>query len=268
MNGLSFLLISVFLLSILSFLLSLFRGLETNMVFYLDALMIANGGTILAIFVSYPFKRIKRIIHLLTESFKGGSGREKLINEILRVSGTYRTEGIIELEKSLKNINNDFLRFGVSLIVNSNRNGDIRNIMEREMASKISEYVSGRHMLKTAAVTITSLGIAGTVLCVIKIFLNSISPESMTTFTAVSLISAFYGIVISNIFLLPLAERLRERSMSKEIEMDIIIEGVVAVNNLDHPLKVEEMIRSMEPEAEITGAGRHFGVSTVSETLV
>jgi chemotaxis protein MotA len=59
---------------------------------------------------------------------------------------------------------------------------------------------------------------------------------------AVAMMSTFYGVIISNLFMLPLCAKLEERAIQSEALMHSIIEGIEAMNNREHPLRIEERI--------------------------
>jgi chemotaxis protein MotA len=212
------------------------------MVFNPDALMIVGGGTIAAVFLGFPFKRIKSTVYDIIAAFRPQRNREELARDMLEVARIYRRSGIRELESRMKTLKDDFLKLGVGLLINYQSNEDIRNVMEREMVIRIMNDNFSQNVLKTVARLTPSFGLAGTVISLIKMFKDMQSIDQLAPLMAVAMMSTFYGVIISNLFMLPLCAKLKERAILSESLMHLAIEGVEAINNMEHPLRIEERI--------------------------
>ena len=55
--------------------------------------------------------------------------------------------------------------------------------------------------------------------------------------------STFYGVIIANLFMLPLCAKLKEKAISAESVMHITIDGILLIHKMEHPLKIEEKLR-------------------------
>ena len=61
---------------------------------------------------------------------------------------------------------------------------------------------------------------------------------------ATALITTFYGAVVANAFMLPLAGKLETRSKEEMIIKGMIIDGIMAIQSGDSPRIVEEKLKS------------------------
>ncbi|GAB4410446.1 MAG: MotA/TolQ/ExbB proton channel family protein [Thermodesulfovibrionales bacterium] len=228
------------------------RGIDISMIFDPDALLIVIGGTIIALFVGFPFKRVRDTVCDIVNAFRDKRDREAVVRDIVDIARIYRRANIKDLENRLKEKKgDDFLMLGINLLINHHRSTDIRNIMEREMSFRVVNYNFSQNMLKTIARLTPSLGLAGTVISLIKMFKNLQSVDAMATLIAAALMSTFYGVIISNLFILPLYAKLKEKAVISETLMNITIEGIVAINELDHPFKIEEKIKGYDTVKDI-----------------
>jgi chemotaxis protein MotA len=234
---------------------AVFRDIGLSMFFNPDALMIVVGGTVVAVFIGFPFKRIKSTVHGVINSFRSKENREELVKEILEAGRIYRRSDIRGLENRMKAMKDDFLKLGVSLLINHKSNEDIRNIMEREMMIRIMNDNFSQNVLKTVARLTPSFGLAGTVISLIKMFKDMQSIDAIAPLMAVAMMSTFYGVIISNLFMLPLCAKLKERAILSEALMHITIEGVEAINNLEHPLKIEERLNGYCDTGDVCVSG-------------
>ena len=68
------------------------------------------------------------------------------------------------------------------------------------------------------------------------------SIESIAPMMAVALMSTFYGVIIANLFMMPLNAKVRERAILSEASMNLTIEGIMLIKKMEHPLKIEEKL--------------------------
>ncbi len=233
---------AVFLSGVSLFVLSVFRGIGLDMLINANALLIIFGGTIVALFVGFPAGRILDTLYNVIDAFRDKRDRQSIIKDILDIARTYRKGDIRNLEKSREKIDDAFLRLGINLLINHSGSDDIKNIMEREMALMVVNYNLSQNILKTIARLAPSLGLAGTIISLVQMFRNLQSADTMGPAMSVALMSTFYGVVISNLFALPLCAKMRERTIVSEMLMHMTIEGILAVNDMEHPLKIEDRL--------------------------
>jgi chemotaxis protein MotA len=231
---------------------SVFRGMELNVLFNADALIIVVGGTIIGMLLGFPVDRLNSTLKDIVKSFKDKSTKVSLIEEIIHLARINRNSGIRALEKSVDDIGDDFLKFGANLIISNYNEKTIREIMEREMASRIINQNFSQNVLKTLARLMPSLGLAGTVVSLIKMFKDFNSVETLAPLMAVALMSTFYGVVLANLAALPICAKLKEDSIKSESLMIMAIEGVAAIWNIEHPIKIEERLTGYEPAKDTT----------------
>ncbi|MBF0517340.1 MAG: MotA/TolQ/ExbB proton channel family protein [Nitrospirae bacterium] len=229
---------------------SLFRGMGFSVLFNPDALIIVVGGTIIGMMLGFPVERLKTTYNDIVKSFKDKTTKESLIEEILEMARINRNAGIRAFEKAIDDIKDDFLKFGANLIVNNYSEKQIKEIMERQMTAIIINQSFSQNVLRTLARLMPSLGLAGTVVSLIKMFKDFGSVETLAPLMAVALMSTFYGVVLANMAALPLCAKLREKSIKSGSMMIIAIEGISAICNVEHPLKIEERLRGFEETAE------------------
>ncbi len=244
-----------FVVTLSSFVLTVFRDVGLHMIFNPDALLIVVGGSIIAVFIGFPFKTIRDTAHDVISAFKTDRDRDAAVKDILEAAKIYRKADIRSLENRMKGMHDDFLRLGINLLINHRSSEEIRAIMEREMTIRVMHYNFSQNMLKTIARLTPSFGLAGTVISLIKMFKNFQSVDMMAPLMAVALMSTFYGVVISNLFMLPLCAKIKDKSIVSETLMNIIIEGIEAINNGEHPHKIEEKIRGHQSIEELCFSG-------------
>jgi chemotaxis protein MotA len=229
-------------LGIFLFILPIIRNAGAETFLNLDALLIIGSGTLIGLLIGFPVQRIKMAFRHVKESFGDHGDRNRLLKEILLMAGIYKRGQIRELERRQGEIKDDFFRMGIHLLINQHPVEEIKNILEREMSLRIVSHNLSQNILKTMARLTPALGLAGTIISLIKMFDHFQSLETLTPMMAVALMSTFYGVIIANLIMLPLASKLKEKATLSESLMAMTIEGLVAISAQEHPLKIEEKL--------------------------
>jgi chemotaxis protein MotA len=253
----------IFLSALAMFTSTIFRDIGLSMVFNPDAVMIVVGGTLVAVFLAFPMKRLKSTAYDIVRAFRHQRSRQEISEEILEIARMHRRADIRGLEKRMKTMKDDFLKLGVNLLINHQSNHAIRNVMERELTIRVMDSNFSQNVLKTVARLTPSLGLAGTVISLIKMFRDMQSVEAIAPLMAVAMMSTFYGVIISNLFMLPLCAKLKECAILDEVLMHITIEGLEAVNDGEHPLMIAERLNGC---CEEMGAFAPEAVSALTVT--
>ncbi|MBF0608866.1 MAG: MotA/TolQ/ExbB proton channel family protein [Magnetococcales bacterium] len=234
-------------------LVSLFKGMGAGMLLNVDAFVIVIGGTFVGSLIGFPMRRIKATVVDVISSFRDKGDKDYIVREIQECAFINRNDGLRTLEDKVSEIRDDFLRFGMNLVVNSYSDNAIRDIMEREMNNKLVNLNFSQNVLKTIARLTPSLGLAGTVVSLIKMFKSLDSVETLAPMMAVALMSTFYGVIASNLIAIPLCAKLKERAMMLEAHMALVITGTMCVSDLEHPTKIEEKLRQYDDVEEVVG---------------
>lgn len=227
---------------LLAFVLTVFRDITPGMIFNLDAFLIVVGGTGLAVLVGFPLKRVKGSLRDLSDAFKDPVDRNRLIGTIVEMARVFRRADIRNTERRIEELEDPFLKRGLSLLLNRNDDDTIRNVLEREMTLRMINYNFTQNLLKTVARLTPSFGLAGTVISLIRMFSNFQSMDEIAPLMGLALMSTLYGIIIANLIVLPLSAKMKERAIMSETLMNITIEGVLAIESMEHPLHIDERL--------------------------
>ncbi len=219
-----------------------FRDIGIDVLFNLNAFLIVVGGTITALFIGFSLKRITTTVNDIMDTFRERSTKKDLVSEIVEIARMYRRADLKKLEERFSVAKDTFIKLGINLLINHYKKEEIRNYMEREMATKIVSLNLSQNVLVTMARLTPSFGLAGTVISLIKIFKHFQSFEMIIPVMAIALMSTFYGVVLSNLILLPLSAKIKERTITCEEQMQMVIEGIIEVSKGENPFKIEEKL--------------------------
>ena len=207
-----------------------------------SALLIVVGGSLSALCIGFPLGRIRNAARDLIGAFGAYGDKEPVIREIIGVARFFKKGDVRATEEAIKGIRDDFLRFGMGLLINKHAVEDIHLSMEREMAVRMAHYQFSQNILKTMARLTPAFGLVGTITMLVRMFSETHTFETLAPLMAGALMSTLYGVIIANLFMLPSAARVKDKAVCSEMLMWIAMEGVLAIYRGEHPLAIEEKL--------------------------
>lgn len=220
----------------------LFRGTGLS-VLHPEALIIVLGGSTCALFIGFPPGNITSALSHVLETFRKSDEVGDLVGQITALARIHRKADVRTMERSVKAIRNNFLRFGCSLLVDRHSRENIQQSLEREMTTRLVQFQFSQNVLRTMARLTPAFGLVGTVVSLMRMFTHTHSVDGLVPLMGSALMSTFYGVLIANLLLLPLAARVRDRALGSEILMYITTEGVLAIHDGEHPIRIQEKLR-------------------------
>jgi chemotaxis protein MotA len=248
------------------------EGGSLHSIMQFTAAVIVMGGTFGAVFVSYPFQDVM-------EGFRGVRKVLKeppqdpfqIIQQIITYANKARREGILSLEKEIKNIRDPFLAKALTMSVDGIEPHVIREAMESEL-EYLNEYgkVSSK-VWRAAGGYAPTIGILGAVLGLIHVMENFSDPSKLGAGIAVAFVATVYGVGSANLLFLPMATKLEVRHRQVMILNEMILEGVVALSTGENPRLIEEKLTSflsdLQKEKRSTSVSKAPAGAAAGKTL-
>ena len=208
------------------------------------AALVVFGGTLAAVLVSYPFSLVRRaVVEVGQAFFVRPEPFDGLLADIINYSHISRRKGLLALEDEIDRADDRFLRMALGLAVDGTPSKVSRQILEVESDARHEREQAPAEVLETAAGYSPTLGILGAVLGLIHVMQSLSDPSRLGSGIAVAFVATVYGVAGANLLLLPLATRLRGDVRQAAIAREIIIEGMVAVQEGLHPRMIEQKLR-------------------------
>lgn len=228
----------------------LLEGGHMGAVTQAPAMILVIGGTIGAATISTSFKTIKRVPKLLRVAFFGRSPDHTItIDKIVVLAEKARREGVLGLEADLDKIEEPFFRKAIQLVIDGTEATVIRQILETEVNYIAERHKVGIGLFKALGGFSPTLGIIGTVLGLIHTLSNTQDASRMATAIAGAFIATLWGIAMANLCYLPIGDKLRLRHEEEAANLDLIIEGVIAIQSGDNPRIIHTRLMSfIEPK--------------------
>ena len=216
-------------------------GLASN----LNALMIVLGGTLAATLMAYPAQKLLWALQLVKKSFAARGEIAWTTQTLVNLARIFRKGGIRALERQGNDLPPGMIKTGVELIAYHYNRDKIDQIMHKEALCIYGQYETAHKILTNMARLAPALGLAGTIVNLIRIFDHIQDPQSLIGYMAIALLSTFYGVVLANLCFVPLGNKLREFMDQDELRMELIQEGILDLYDQEHPNAIKYKLETL-----------------------
>jgi chemotaxis protein MotA len=233
-----------------SVIIALFMESEGNlgvffMFFQLSAFFIVFGGTLGATIISYPWEVITNIFNVTKQAFlKREMKAGDVIQTLVGFATKARREGLLGLEDEIAQVNDNFLKKGIQLVVDGTDIELVRSILETDLSFLETRHKLGEGVFGTLGGFAPTLGIIGTVMGLVNALGSLESASKVAGAIAVAFIATFYGISFANLIFLPLSFKLKAKSAEEVLIREVMIEGILSISAGDNPRIVEEKLKA------------------------
>lgn len=220
----------------------------------LAAFLIVTAGLFTALFMSYPYERI-RTAFLVARSVYTERRRtpDEIVRILLELSVKSRVEGMLSLEGVRQKIADPFLRNAVAFLVDNYKERDIREFLNTEMAFFRDRRQQSERVFQTLAKAAPAFGVAGSVIGLIGMLSGIDNTQALVSSIPVAFVSTLYGVVLSNMILAPVAESINFNTGAEMLNQKLIMEGIIAISKEQNSHRLEKKLTSFLSPSERAG---------------
>ncbi|MDO5628657.1 MAG: MotA/TolQ/ExbB proton channel family protein [Mobilicoccus sp.] len=212
------------------------------------ALTLIFVGTFGAAAGSLMFSEYKIALGGLKKAFLGkmpdASG---LVDVIVQMADRARREGLLALEDMAKDIDDPLLKEGIQMTVDGTDADEIGELLDARIAAKKDSDKVAIGFYENMGGMAPTIGVVGAVLGLITALSNLDDVAALGYLIASAFVATMWGVLIANGMWLPLAGKLKRMSHLEVKNMEMIVEGVLAVAAGTSPRMVEQKLRSALP---------------------
>lgn len=226
---------------------AIFLGGQIDSFVNIPGMMIVAGGTIAATLLTFPLKDVWSATRGAFHVF--GQEKQKpqdIIDLVLKLSVITRKKGILALTKV--ETNSPFLQRSCNLIADAAEEGMIRKTLRTEINALKARHFIVQDIFKRMAIYAPAFGMLGTLIGLIQMLAQLDNPASVGPAMAVALLTTFYGSFLATMIFLPIAGKLKARTMTEVMNLEIIFEGAISILKGESPLMINEKLSSYLPE--------------------
>jgi chemotaxis protein MotA len=178
------------------------------------------------------------------------STSSELVETVVKLAERARREGLLALEDAAKGVSHPFLRRGLELAIDGTDPEELGEIMHAEIDAKRKADKSGAKVFADMGGFAPTIGIIGTVLGLVHVLSSLSDPSKLGELIAGAFVATLWGVMLANVVFLPLGNRLKRLSELECGQMELAIEGVMAIQAGSNPRLVAQKLKSLLPPGE------------------
>lgn len=212
------------------------------------SILIVLGGTALVVMMKFTLGQFFGAFKVAARAFMFKLDEpEDLITQVVELATIARKEGMLALENA--EINNEFLRDGVRMLIDGNNREVVSAVMSKDLQQTIDRHKWGSKVFSATGDVAPAMGMIGTLIGLVQMLSAMDDPKSIGPAMAVALLTTLYGAVLANMVAIPIADKLDLRKAQEGRIKAMCIDGVLAIQEGQNPRIIESMLKAyLEPK--------------------
>jgi chemotaxis protein MotA len=169
---------------------------------------------------------------------------ESVIDPLVKMAEKARREGLLALESEMETVTDPFMKKGLQMAVDGTDPDDLYEILSAEVKSKKAAVAAGASFWTDAGGYSPTIGIIGTVLGLIHVLENLSQPDKLGHLIAGAFVATLWGVLSANVMFLPWGKRIKAVGLAEAARMELIIDGVLAIQAGANPRVVATKLKS------------------------
>ncbi|MDI6103948.1 flagellar motor protein [Actinoplanes sp. NEAU-A12] len=240
---------------VIVFTVQILEGGSPASIILLPSMLLVFGGAFCAAMAGGVMKDSGGFVTQLKKAFTSKvTPPAQLLDSVVKLAERARREGLLALEDAVKTVEHPFLKRGLQLAIDGTDPDELHDILHAEVAAKKKADKAGMKFFENMGGYAPTIGIIGTVMGLVHVLENLDQPETLGHSIAAAFVATLWGVLSANIIFLPMAARLGRLSAIEAEEMELVIDGVLAIQAGSNPRLVAQKLRSLLPPDELKKA--------------
>lgn len=168
----------------------------------------------------------------------------EVISNIINLSNISRKEGLLALEEATHDMDDEFLKKGINLVVDGTDPDLVRGILETDLINLESRHKTVIGFWDKWAELGPAWGMIGTLIGLVNMLKNLTDSSTIGPNMAVALLTTLYGSLIANWICGPTSAKLKVNNDLEIMMKEITVEGLLSIQAGENPRVIEEKLKS------------------------
>ena len=172
---------------------------------------------------------------------------QAVIDQMVEIAELARKQGLLSLEQEAERVNDPFLKGALQSIADGVDADELAIILEDKIATyERTNKISSKFYASMGGYAPT-IGIIGTVVSLTHVLENLSEPEKLGHMIASAFVATLWGVLSANFLWLPIAGRLNRLNDLEVQQMNLMMEGILAVQAGSQPRVLAERLSALLP---------------------
>ncbi|WP_231220321.1 flagellar motor stator protein MotA [Helicobacter pylori] len=164
------------------------------------------------------------------------------IKNLVELATLARKDGVLSLESRVAQIEDDFTRNGLSMIIDGKDLKSVKESLEISIEEMEEYYHGAAHYWETAGETAPTMGLVGAVMGLMLALQKLDNPAEMAAGIAGAFTATVTGIMCSYAIFGPFGHKLKAKSKDIIKEKTVLLEGILGIANGENPRDLENKL--------------------------
>ncbi|HZC72956.1 MAG TPA: flagellar motor protein [Jatrophihabitans sp.] len=169
------------------------------------------------------------------------------VETIVALATRARKEGLLALESEVAELEDPFLRRALEMAVDGTDPDQVAEILGAEIDAKRAHNAAAGKIFHDMGGYAPTIGIIGTVIGLVHVLSDLGDPTTLGAKIASAFVATLWGVMSANVFWFPLAKRLKRVAECEAESMELVLEGVLAIQAGSNPRLIAQKLQSMLP---------------------
>jgi len=197
------------------------------------AYVIILVGTCASVFMAFPMSEIAKVPKLFKLIFVEQKliSKKEVIALFMEWASITRREGLLALEARVEEIEDQFLKNGMRMIIDGNDQEFVRDVLLEDISATEERHKGGALIFSQAGMYAPTLGVLGAVIGLIAALGNLAEMELLAHAVAAAFVATLLGIFTGYVLWHPIANKLKRLS-KREVELRLMmVEGLLSIQS-------------------------------------
>ncbi len=169
------------------------------------------------------------------------------VQTLVKLAESARREGLLALESAVQDVDDPFLREGLQSAIDGADPEELREILFAQIDTRRAADKQAAKLFADMGGYAPTIGIIGTVLGLVHVLENLSKPDQLGHLIAGAFVATLWGILSANVLWLPISNKLKRVSEVQCHQMELVVEGVLAIQSGTSPRVVQQKLQSFLP---------------------
>ncbi|MBK6897065.1 MAG: MotA/TolQ/ExbB proton channel family protein [Alphaproteobacteria bacterium] len=207
----------------------------------IPSILLVVFGTLTATCTAYTTDELRKTGSVIAAAFfRPVREPSRLAQSLMDIATVARKRGLLALSAYEGEMRKEpFLAKSFQLVVDGYSAEDIDRMLKIEIDSFIERQKRSSSVLRRAAEIAPAMGLIGTLVGLVQMLADLENPEAIGPAMAVALLTTFYGAIMGNIILAPMAVKLDKHTADEVQIMNLILKACRSIVSHENPRSLE-----------------------------
>jgi chemotaxis protein MotA len=218
------------------------------------AIVIILVGTAACIFMAFPMSDLQKVPKLFKILFSEPKllPRQQLITMFMEWATITRREGLLALEARVEEIEDDFLKTGMRMIIDGQDQDFVRDVLLEDVTATEDRHRAGAQIFSQAGMYAPTLGVLGAVVGLISALQNLNDMGKLAHAVAAAFIATLLGIFTGYVLWHPMSNKLKRLSKRETDLKLMMVEGLLSIQSGVSTIAIQQKLMVFLTPAERT----------------